>query len=210
MKEVLVVANRTLGGRQAARGRARARRPDRAGPLPPRGPPEQAVGGSRDLRRGRARIGSGARRPRALRGRRPRASRPAAKSATPTRSSRRWTPIARAHARRDHHLHAPRHPVGLAASRPARAHPERLGAPRGAHRDRPRARGAAVQGDARARQQDLQRRGAHGAPQGEDDWTARSTCSSPSSRSSTAAVIRPPRRAPVWRRCSTAWARTTC
>ena len=87
------------------------------------------------------------------------------------RRSRRRRPVPgddgrdrRAPARRDHRLDPPGHPVRLAAARPDRAHPQRLGAARGAHRDRPRARGPAVRRDARDRQQDLQRRGADRAP----------------------------------------------
>ena len=69
MKEVLVVANRTLGGAkllEAVRARAAAGRR----PLPPGRAAEQALRRARDLRRGGPRIGAGARRPRALGGRR--------------------------------------------------------------------------------------------------------------------------------------------
>ena len=69
MKEVLVVANRTLGGAKLLEA-VRARAAEGAVALPPGGSAEQALGRLRDLRRGGPRIGPGARRPGALGGRR--------------------------------------------------------------------------------------------------------------------------------------------
>ena len=96
-------------------------------------PQTAAAPRQRDLRRGRARLRAGARRPgarvHARRGHR----RARARSATPTRSTPPWT-RSRAHAdRRDHRLHAARDGLGLAAARPDRA-------PRGGDRAAGRAR----------------------------------------------------------------------
>ena len=71
----------------------------------------------------------------------------------------------RAPARRDHRLHPPRAvSSGWLRRDLIERIRQRLGPARRAHRRRPRAGGAAVQGDARDRQQDLRRRGADRAP----------------------------------------------
>ena len=71
-------------------------------------------------------------------------------------------------------------------------------------------RGAAVQGHAGGRQQDLERRRADRAPQARRPRTASASCSSRSCRSPTAAARRRARRARAWRRCSTACTAPGC
>ena len=109
MKEILVVANRTLGGDKLLEA-VRERAGRRARPLPPGRAPEQALGRAGDLRRGGPRIGPGARRPGALGGGR--------RGDRGDRRSRRRGSVPgddgrgrRTPARRDHHLHPPRHPA---------------------------------------------------------------------------------------------------
>ncbi len=159
MTEILVVANRTLGGEKLldlARSRAQSVQDVSFRLVVPQ---IKAHGGPRDLRRGGARIGADQGRsgvdPRGPGGhageRRNRRSRP-----VPGDDGRDRT----APSRRDHRLHPPRDPVRMAATRSDRAHPQRLGPARRARRDRSRSRRAAVRGDARDRLQDLQRRGA--------------------------------------------------
>ena len=90
------------------------------------------------------------------------------------RRSRRRRPVPgddgrgrRAPARRDHRLHAPRRSSGWLRRDLVERIRQRLGAAGRARRRRPRAGGPALQGHARARQQDARRRGADRAPAGE-------------------------------------------
>ena len=158
MREILVVANRTLGGRKLLeRVRELAGEQETCFRLVV--PKTSPSAGLVDLRRGRARLRPGARRPRAVAARR-RGHRGHRRSRRPGSVLGDDGRDRRAPARRDHRLDPPGHAVGLAAARPDRARPQRLGAARRAHRHRPRAGGPAVPCDARGRQQDLQRRGA--------------------------------------------------
>ena len=76
----------------------------------------------RDLRRGRARRRAGPHRPRARRSCASRASRPSARSATPTPTTPRWTRSPSTASTRSSSRRCPPTSLGLAAPRPGRAH----------------------------------------------------------------------------------------
>ena len=165
MTEILVVANRTLGGEKLLETvRERAAAGDVQ--LPTRRSADQALGWPDLPRRDGAGIGPGTHRSgdfaagqRGHRGNR----RSRRRRSLPGHDGRD-RPAA---ARRGHRLHPSRHTVGMAAQRSDRAHTKGLWPTGRAHRRGPCPRGSAVRGDSGRGAQDLQRRRADRASFGQ-------------------------------------------